>query len=112
MKLQGKIKGIESHQLPAPESEHFSVRLNVEHIPVASVNPWKKQPKESDSPVLNIELIGVRPTLEGINKWIKPILESNAVIWFKLYGVDNKQNLLYASVIVKRVNQSLPSNFS
>lgn len=103
VKLQGKIIGIECHKLPVEESQHFAIRLNVEHIPVVSL--WRKQPKETS--LLKVELIGVRPTLEGVNKWIKPTIESNSIIWFRLYGVDNEENLLYASIIVKRVNKTL-----
>ena len=104
VKLQGKVIGIKQLQLPvSAEGLHFAVRLNIEHIPVAHLTLRKKQEKLASSPTLLVELVGVRPTSEGLDKWIKPSLESSPTVWFRLYGIDSDSNLLYASIILQRV---------
>ena len=71
VKLQGKVIGIEQLQLPvSAEGLHFAVRLNIKHIPVARVTLRKKQEKLESYPALLVELVGVRPTSEGLDRWI------------------------------------------
>lgn len=104
IKLQGKVNGIECLQLPVSEDGlHFAVRLNIEHIPIAHLRTWKQHKNLALSSTLKIELVGVRPTAEGLEKWIKPSLESQSFVWFRLYGVDSDASLLYASIILNRV---------
>jgi hypothetical protein len=112
VKLQGKVKGIEFPPVKHQQEQQplYAVRLHIEHIPI--VNLWT-QPKQSDklleksaSSLLKIELVGVNlTTLDGANRWIKSPLESNPVIWFRLYGVNSNTNLFYASVLLHRVNK-------
>lgn len=101
------MNGIEfHHQLTVQHQQgqqpHYAVRLHIEHIPIVSL--WtRKQDKVLEKPtsLLKIELAGVNlTTLAGANEWI---LESNPVIWFRLYGVNSDTNLFYASVLLNRV---------
>ncbi|XP_046651969.1 protein C3orf33 homolog isoform X3 [Daphnia pulicaria] len=109
VKLQGKVKGIEFLPVVHQQEQQplYAVRLHIEHIPI--VNLWTR-PKQADklleksaSSLLKIELVGVNlTTLDGANRWIKSPLESNPVIWFRLYGVNSNTNLFYASVLLHR----------
>ena len=62
--------GIKQLQLPVSAGLHFAVRLNIKHIPVAHVTLRKKQEKLESYPALLVELVGVRPTSEGLDRWI------------------------------------------
>jgi hypothetical protein len=114
VKLQGQVKRIEFiHQLPVGNQQgqqtHYSVRLHIEHIPIVSLyRPTRKPEKllEKSTSLLKVELVGVNlTTLDGANKWIKLSLESNPIIWFRLYGVNSVTNLFYASVLLKKVKK-------
>lgn len=107
MKLQGKVKAIEYCQLPLQHGEgshpNYALRLNIEHIPIARLAKEKKLLEKSF--FLNIEVVGIHlTTLEGVDTLIKLPLESSPMIWFRLYGLNYETDLIYASIILKRVN--------
>ena len=106
MKLQGRIDGIELVHLPDHNkiSSSFSiVRVNIEHVPVVKL--WRRRliANHHHPPLLKIELLGVQPNVEGVNQQIRPLIQSNPRVWFQLYGVNEEENLLFASIFVKRV---------
>lgn len=106
-----RIEFSHQHQYPVKQEHqpHYAVRFHVEHIPIVSLRT-QKQDKILEKPtsLLKIELAGVNlRTLDGANKWIQLPLESNPIIWFRLYGINSEANLFYASVFLKWVKRCL-----
>lgn len=106
VKLQGKVIGIQPLNKSSVEDTNCIIHLNVKHIPIISLGLFKIKANflQEVSTSLKVELLAVRPTVEAGNLLIQQTLKSNPLIWFRLYGVDYEKNLLYASVMLRKVN--------
>lgn len=72
------------------------IRISVEHTPILNARRYLKQ---SPAP-LHIELACIWCTSKGLEQLQELIKDQD--IWFQIYGIQQDDNLLYSSILLKK----------
>ncbi len=102
--LQGRVTNV---QLESPKisslmminggQAYSPIRISVEHTPILNARRYLKQ---SPAP-LHIELACIWCTSKGLEQLQELIKDQD--IWFQIYGIQQDDNLLYSSILLKKV---------